>query len=178
MGLVGLGAIGQAVAEKAGALGMDVIAVRRRQDGPRPPAVSRVYPVSELAAFLGDADVVVVCAPLTAETRGLIGGAELRLMKPASILINVARGKLLREAEVAEELAKGTIAGAALDVFEREPLDAGSPLWDLPNVVITPHTSAFRRDYWEAAVGLFADNLDRFLRGAPLVNVVNKDAGY
>lgn len=91
---------------------------------------------------------------------------------------NVARGKLLREAEVADELAGGTIAGAALDVFEHEPLDPASPLWDLPNVVITPHTSAFRSDYWDATVSLFAANLDRFLRGEPLVNVVDKEAGY
>jgi len=137
-----------------------------------------VYPASELRRFLGECDVVVVAAPLTAETRGLIGRDELRAMRRDGVLVNVSRGKLLREAEVAEELASGTIAGAALDVFEHEPLDPGSPLWDLPNVVITPHTSAFRRDYWQVTVDLFADNLERFLRGEPLVNVVDKEAGY
>lgn len=181
MGIIGLGAIGRAVAAKASALGMEVVAARRghpeRVDRP-PPGVSKVYTPSELRTFLAGSDVVVVAAPLTEETRGLIGGAEVRLMKPTAILINVARGKLLREAEVADELAKGAIAGAALDVFEHEPLDPASPLWDLPNVVITPHTSAFRRDYWDAAVALFADNLQRLLRGEPLVNVVDKDAGY
>ncbi|RPJ85321.1 MAG: D-2-hydroxyacid dehydrogenase, partial [Acidobacteria bacterium] len=91
---------------------------------------------------------------------------------------NVARGKLLREAEVAAELALGTIAGAALDVFEHEPLDPASPLWDLPNVIITPHTSAFRRDYWEVVVDLFAENIARFVRGEPLLNIVDKEAGY
>jgi len=178
MGIIGLGAIGCAVAEKASALGMDVVALRRTPGGPRPSGVSKVYTVSELDSFLAEPDVVVVAAPLTGETRGLIGAAQVRLMKPTAILINVARGKLLRESEVADELAKGTIAGAALDVFEHEPLDPHSPLWDLPNVVITPHTSAFRRDYWEAAVTIFADNLDRFLRGLPLLNVVDKTAGY
>jgi len=178
MGVIGLGAVGTAVAEKAAALGTDVVALRRTAGSARPPCVSKVYGVSELKSFLADADVVVVAAPLTAETRGLIGAAELRHMKRTGVLVNVARGKLLREAEVADELAKGTIAGAALDVFEHEPLDPASPLWDLPNVVITPHTSAFRRDYWEAAVALFADNLERFQRGLPLLNAVDKGVGY
>ncbi|RPJ69284.1 MAG: D-2-hydroxyacid dehydrogenase [Acidobacteria bacterium] len=177
IGVVGLGAIGCAVAEKACALGMEVVALRRTP-GARPSGVSKVYTVSELDSFLAEPDVVVLTAPLTVETRGLIGAEQLRRMKPTAILINVARGKLLREAEVAEELAKGTIAGAGLDVFEHEPLDPASPLWDLPNVVLTPHTSAFRRDYWDAAVALFADNLERFLRGSPLLNVVDKQAGY
>jgi phosphoglycerate dehydrogenase-like enzyme len=179
MAILGLGAVGQAVAHRAAALGMDVVALRRRASAaPAPACVSRVYGPSEVEPFLAAADVVVLAAPLTPETRGLIGAAELRYMKPTAFLVNVARGKLLREAEVAEELARGTIAGAALDVFEHEPLEAASPLWDLPNVVITPHTSGFRRDYWEAATSLFADNLQRFLRGEPLVNVVDKGAGY
>jgi len=178
MGIIGLGAIGCAVAEKASTLGMDVVALRRTPGGARPSHVSKVYAASELDSFLAEPDVVVVAAPLTVETRGLIGAAQLRRMKPSAVLISVARGKLLRESEVADELAKGTIAGAALDVFEHEPLDPDSPLWDLPNVVITPHTSAFRRDYWEAAVSIFANNLDLFLRGLPLLNVVDKQAGY
>ncbi|MBP7572322.1 MAG: D-2-hydroxyacid dehydrogenase [Acidobacteria bacterium] len=178
LGVIGLGAIGQAVAALAASVGMRVVAVRRRAGAQAPPGVARVYPTSELRRFLGECDVVVVAAPLTAETRGLIGRDELRAMRRDGVLVNVSRGKLLREAEVAEELASGTIAGAALDVFEHEPLDPGSPLWDLPNVVITPHTSAFRRDYWQVTVDLFADNLERFLRGEPLVNVVDKEAGY
>jgi phosphoglycerate dehydrogenase-like enzyme len=178
MGIVGLGAIGTAVAERAAALGMGVIAVRRRPDEPRPPSVSAVYPASDLGTLLGLSDVVVLTAPLTDGTRGLIGVAELRRMRPDSVLINVARGKLVREDELAAELARGTIAGAALDVFEHEPLSPASRLWDLPNVVITPHTSAFRDDYWTLAVDLFASNLRRFERGEKLANVVDKDAGY
>lgn len=178
MGVVGLGAIGTAVAERAAALGMDVIAVRRRVDQPRPTCVSATYPPTELGAVLGQSDVVVVTAPLTGDTRGLIGGAELRQMRPQAVLINVSRGKLVREEELAAELARGTIGGAALDVFEHEPLSADSPLWDLPNLVITPHTSAFREDYWTLAVDLFASNLRRFERGEALANVVDKHIGY
>jgi phosphoglycerate dehydrogenase-like enzyme len=178
MAIVGLGSIGTAVAERAAALGADVIAVRRNVSAPRPPSVSAVFPPAELDAVLRRADVVVLTAPLTSETRGLIGRAQLRRMKRDAILVNVSRGKLVNEGELAAELAEGTIAGAALDVFEHEPLATSSPLWDLPNVVVTPHTSAFRDDYWTLAVDLFAENLGRFERGAPLVNLVDKAAGY
>ncbi len=178
MGVVGLGSIGTALAERAAALGMDVIAVRRRIDVPRPACVSAIYTPSALATVLGQSDVVVLTAPLTGDTRGLIGTAELREMRPGAILINVARGKLVREGELAAELSRGTIAGAALDVFEHEPLSPDSPLWDRPNVVITPHTSAFRDDYWTLAVDLLASNLRRFERGETLANLVDKHAGY
>ena len=177
-GVVGLGSIGTAVAERAAGLGMDVVAVRRRTSEPRPAFVSTVYPPSELVTVLGRSDVVVLTAPLTGDTRGLIGTAELRAMRPVAVLVNVARGKLVNEGELAAELSRGTIAGAALDVFEHEPLSPDSPLWDLPNVVITPHTSAFRDDYWALAVDLFASNLGRFGRGEALANLVDKHAGY
>ncbi|MGE5360818.1 MAG: NAD(P)-dependent oxidoreductase, partial [Bacteroidales bacterium] len=103
---------------------------------------------------------------------------QLRLMKPTAFLINVARGKLIREAELVDALKKQTIGGAGLDVFEHEPLDPASPLWDLPNVLVTPHTSGFFERYWEAASDLFADNLRRWDRGEALRNVVDKKAGY
>jgi phosphoglycerate dehydrogenase-like enzyme len=159
-------------------MGMRVIATRRRATAPRPASVEVVYAPSRLPELLAASDVVVLAAPSTDATRDLIGSAEIRKMKRDAILINVARGRLVREEDLAVELSRGTIAGAALDVFEREPLDASSPLWDLPNVVITPHTSGFREDYWEAAVELFADNLRRFEAGIPLLNVVDKAAGY
>jgi phosphoglycerate dehydrogenase-like enzyme len=178
MGVVGLGSIGTAVGERAAALGMDVVAVRRTPAAPRPAWVSAVYAPEELDALLERADVVVLTAPLTGDTRGLIGAAQLRTMKRDAVLINVSRGKLVREDELAEELARGTIAGAALDVFDHEPLAPSSPLWDLPNAIITPHTSAFRDDYWALAVDLFASNLQRFERGDALINVVDKDVGY
>ncbi|HEY3384764.1 MAG TPA: D-2-hydroxyacid dehydrogenase [Vicinamibacterales bacterium] len=178
MGVVGLGAIGSAIADKAAAMGMEVVAVRRHPDAPRPSSVSAVYPPSGLDEVLAMSDVVVLAAPLTGDTRGLIGTAQLARMKSDAILVNVARGKLVCEAGLVNALSSGTIGGAALDVFEHEPLDQASPLWDLPNVVITPHTSAFRSDYWTLAVDLFAENLRRFERGEALVNVVDKESGY
>jgi phosphoglycerate dehydrogenase-like enzyme len=178
IGIVGLGAIGLAVAERASALGMDVVALRRDPSAPRPPFVSVVHGPGGLADLLRESDAVVVTAPLTRDTRGMIGAEQLGLMRPDAVLVNVSRGKLVREQELAEALARGTIAGAALDVFEHEPLDESSPLWDLPNVVITPHTSAFRDDYWTLAVDLFASNLRRFERGEVLANLVDKHAGY
>ena len=178
MGIIGLGAVGTAVAEAAAALGMRVIATRRHVGLPRPDSVDAVYPPSGLPHLLATSDVVVVAAPHTEETRELIGAAEIGLMKRDAILVNIARGRLVRESDLARELARGTIAGAALDVFEHEPLGESSPLWALPNVLITPHTSGYREDYWEAAVELFAENLRRFERGEPLLNLVDKEAGY
>lgn len=178
LGIVGLGAIGSAIARLGVAFGMHVIAIRRHPDAPGPEGVERVFGPADLDKLLAASDYVVLSAPLTAETVGLIGARELRLMKRTAFLINIARGKLVREGELAEELAKGTIAGAGLDVFEHEPLDPDSPLWDLPNVIITPHTSGFFERYWEAVGDMFADNLRRFDRGEPLFNVVDKTLGY
>jgi D-2-hydroxyacid dehydrogenase (NADP+) len=178
LGIVGLGAIGSAIAHLGVAFGMHVAAVRRHPDAPAPAGLDQVYGVPQLDDLLAASDYVVVAAPLTAETAGLIGSRELRLMKSSAFLINIARGKLVREQELAEELKKGTIAGAGLDVFEHEPLDPGSPLWDLPNVIITPHTSGFFERYWDAATDMFADNLRRYDRGDALFNVVDKAAGY
>ncbi len=177
-GIVGLGAIGSAIARLGVAFGMHVVATRRHPDDPAPPGIEKVYGTAQLDELLATSDYVVLSAPLTPETTGLIGARELRLMKPTAFLINIARGKLVREHELAEELKKRTIAGAGLDVFEHEPLDPGSPLWDLPNVIITPHTSGFFERYWDAAADMFADNLRRYDRGEPLFNVVDKDAGY
>jgi D-2-hydroxyacid dehydrogenase (NADP+) len=178
LGIVGLGAIGSAIARLGVAFGMHVVAVRRHPDAPAPEGVGQVYGTSQLDKLLAASDYVVLSAPLTAETSGLIGARELRLMKRTAVLINVARGKLVREQELAEELAKNTIAGAGLDVFEHEPLDPASPLWDLPNVIITPHTSGFFERYWEAVTDMFADNLRSYDRGEPLFNMVDKQLGY
>jgi phosphoglycerate dehydrogenase-like enzyme len=178
LGIVGLGAIGSEVARLGAAFGMHVAGVRRHPDRPAPQGVEQVFGPPQLDDLLRVSDYVVLSAPLTGETSGLIGSRELRLMKPTSILVNIARGKLVRERELAEELARGTIAGAGLDVFEHEPLDPGSPLWDLPNVIITPHTSGFFERYWEAVSDMFADNLRRFDAGEPLFNLVDKQLGY
>jgi phosphoglycerate dehydrogenase-like enzyme len=120
----------------------------------------------------------VIAAPHTAETTHLLGARELASIKDGAVLVNVSRGKLVDEDALAAALRAGTIGGAALDVFAHEPLAADSPLWDMQNVLITPHTSGFRPDHWDAATALFADNLRRFERGEPLLNVVDKRAGY
>jgi phosphoglycerate dehydrogenase-like enzyme len=176
--VVGLGAIGAAVARRMAALGARVTGIRRRPGAPSVEGVSSVLGPDQLRAALGEADVVVVAAPHTLATRGLIGARELSVMKSDAVLVNVSRGRLVDEAALASALGKGRIAGAALDVFEREPLPRESPLWTLPNVLITPHTSGFRPDHWDAAAALFANNLRRFERGEPLLNIVDKEAGY
>lgn len=178
MGLVGLGAIGSEVARLAAAIGMRVSAVRKRVGAPAPDGLDRVYPPERLDALLAESDVVVLCPPLTRETRGLIGARELRAMKRTALLINVGRGKLIDEAALVEALRGGTIAGAGLDVVAKEPLDPASPLWTLDNVLITPHVSTARHDFWEAVIDLFAENLKRYRAGEPLINVVDKAAGY
>lgn len=178
MGVIGLGGLGTGIAELARLAGMRVIAMRRRADLPRPSFVDHVYGPAELHVLLGESDVVTIAAPLTPSTRALIGAAELRQMRPDAVLINVARGKLVDEAALVHALRTGIIGGAALDVFEHEPLAADSPLWDLANVVITPHTAGLRPDYFTLATDLFIDNLHRYLAGQELRNVVDKTAGY
>lgn len=176
--IVGMGGIGGASAVRFAALGAAVTGVRRRLDAARPDGVTRIVGTADLHAVLPDTDVLVLAAPQTPETRGMIDGAALGSMHPRALLINVSRGKLVDERALAAALLSGRPGGAGLDVFEHEPLDARSPLWTLPNVIITPHTAANRADHWDAATDLFADNLRRFERGEPLRNVVDKAAGY
>jgi len=178
LGIIGLGAIGQELAVMAAALGMRVIGTRREVDAPVPAGVAEALTPDELPRLLDASDYVVVAAPLTATTRGLLGASQFRQMKRSAWLVNVARGKIVREAELVAALRDGVIAGAALDVVEHEPLDAGSPLWSLPNVLLTPHVGGFREDYWDAATGLFADSLEKYLRGEQPANIVDKRAGY
>jgi phosphoglycerate dehydrogenase-like enzyme len=176
--IVGLGAIGRAAAARFSALGARVSGIRRTPDGAGVPHVETVAGADRLFALLPSADVVLLAAPQTPQTRHLIGARELAAMKDDTLLVNVSRGKLVDEAALVEALAAGRIGGAALDVFEHEPLASDSALWTLPNVLITPHTSGFRPDHWDAATSLFAENLRRFESGEPLLNVVDKRAGY
>ena len=178
MGIVGLGSIGLEVARVAAAFGLCVSAIRRRADGPRPDGVDEVLPPDRLGELLAKSDLVVLSAPLTPSTHSLIGARELARMKPGAFLINIGRGKLIEDDAVVAALQSGHLGGAALDVFTREPLDPASPYWDLPNVIVTPHISGAMADYWTHLVALFSDNLRRFERREPLVNVVDKTAGY
>lgn len=173
--IVGFGAIGRAVGARFEALGADVVGIRRRPDG---SASGRVAGPERLHDLLRAADVVVICAPQTSDTRHLIGAPELSIMRSDALLVNVSRGQLVDEAALVEALRSNRIGGAALDVFEDEPLARDSPLWSLPNTLITPHTSGFRPDHWDAATDLFGENLRRFETGQPLLNVVDKKAGY
>ena len=178
VGLVGLGSIGRNVAQRASALGMKVIAVREHADRPKPELVDEVFPVSQLNEMLARADYVVLSPPLTAATRGMISFEQLSKMKRTAYLINVGRGPLLDESALVAALRDHKIAGAALDVFDREPLPADSPLWDLPNLLITPHTAGMDEKLWEKQYRWFAENLRRFLGGQPLLAMVDKQAGY
>ena len=178
MGLIGLGAIGTEVARLAAPFGLHVSAIRRRADAPLPEGVERVWGPDRLPDLLVESDVVVVAAPHTPDTKYLIGARELDCIKPGAFLINVARGKLVDDEAVVAALESGRLGGAALDVFTHEPLDAASPYWDLPNVIITPHTSGAMQDYWTPLVALFSENLRRFEAGEALLNVVDKVAGY
>jgi len=178
--IVGFGAIGRAAAARFTALGASVTGIRRtagQASAVEAPEAVIAGP-ERLKDLLPESDVVVIAAPETRQTRHLIGRAALDRMNPAAVLVNVSRGKLIDERALADALRGGQIGGAALDVFEHEPLTPDSPLWDMPNVLITPHTSGFRPDHWDAAVALFSDNLRRFDRGEPLLNVVDKRAGY
>ena len=162
LGLLGYGEIGRATAARARALGVRCIALRRTpEDATGAEHVERTYGPDELHAFLAGADFVVNSLPLTAETRGLIGEAELRAMRPTAVLINLGRGPTIRSEALLSALRNGTIAGAFLDVFDEEPLPADSPFWELENAIITSHTSGNSVHYQERAIAIFCDNLRR-----------------
>ena len=172
LGLVGLGAIGTAVAERARALGMRVLAVRRRPGVDRPPVVDEVVGPEQLSDVLGRVDAVVVCAPATPETRDLFDAAAFAAMRPGAVFCNVGRGSLVDETALLDALRSGHLGAAVLDVTREEPLPADSPLWDAPNVRLSPHSAASLDHYVESVFDLFADNLGRYLRREPLRNVV------
>jgi phosphoglycerate dehydrogenase-like enzyme len=178
MGIVGLGSIGLELARIAAPFGFRISALRRHAQAPPPDGVDEVWPPARLPDLLAKSDVVVLAAPHTPDTKHIIGRRELAHIKRGALLINIARGKLIDDDAIVGALKDGTLGGAALDVFTREPLEASSAYWDLPNVIITPHTAGAMQDYWTPLVALFSENLRRFERGETLLNVVDKDAGY
>ncbi|GAB4449395.1 MAG: D-2-hydroxyacid dehydrogenase [Anaerolineae bacterium] len=191
LGIVGYGAIGRELARLASALGMRVLAANRSgqrrpfggysEPGIGDPAAAipaEIYPTSRLPQMLPHCDYVVLLAPLTPQSRHLLNRETLAAMKPTAYLFNMGRGPLVDEAALADALRQRLIAGAGLDVFETEPLPAGSPLWALDNAIISPHVSGFTPHYDERASELFAANLRRFLNGETLINQVDKTRGY
>lgn len=177
-GVVGMGAIGSEAARLARANGMRVLATRRSVAEPTEAGGLTLLPAAQLPRLLEASDYVVIATPLTPETAGLIGAGELARMKPAAVLVNVARGPVVDEAALIEALREGRIAGAALDVFEQEPLPAESPLWEMANVLVSPHVSGNTPDYYGGAVDIFVENLRRFRAGEPLRNLCEPERGY
>ena len=176
LGVIGAGAIGGEIARRGAAFGMHVLAVKRT---PAPvEGAAEVVAPDQLHRVLGRSDFVVLVVPQTAATRGMIGDAELRAMKSTAYLVNIARGNVVDEAALVHALRKQWIAGAALDVFEEEPLPSASPLWSLPNVMVTPHVAGEPADYARRVAEVFVDNLLRLRRGEPFRNVIDFDRGY
>lgn len=178
LGLVGAGTIGTAIARLASAFGMSVIAVTRRPKDAGLDGVDEMFPPGGLPQLLERADVVVIAAPLTAETENMIGAPQLARMKRGAVLVNVGRARIVDHVALTEALQAGHLGGASLDVFHREPLPADDPLWTLPNVILTPHTSGFRHGHWDEVTDLFTENLRRFRRGEPVLFRVEPALGY
>jgi phosphoglycerate dehydrogenase-like enzyme len=188
VGVIGYGSIGREVGRLAHTFGMRVLGLRRGGTaGPESYELSelasgdepdRLYTPNQLTEMLPECDYVVLAVPYTSTTHHLIGQAALHAMKPTAVLINVARGAVVDEAALIRALREGRIAGAALDVFEQEPLPADSPLWTLEDVVISPHVAGFTPHYDDRATALFAENLRRYLAGEPLLNQVERGREY
>jgi phosphoglycerate dehydrogenase-like enzyme len=177
--VIGVRGLGGATAERLSALGARCTGVRRRVGLGPPLGFERVVSLAELDRELPEHDVVVLAAPQTSETAGLLTAARLDLLPPRAIVVNVARGALLDEAALADRITSGRIRGAVLDVFRDEPLSAGSPLWQLRQVIVSPHISPVSPGrFWPRQLGLFLDNWRRYSQGQPLRNVVDKRAGY
>lgn len=180
LGIVGLGRIGEALAVRAKAFGMRVVATKRdvsaRYDANIGP--DALYPNAELPRLLAESDHICICLPYTPETHHLFDAAMLAHIRPTAYLYNIARGKIIDEPALIAALQNGRLAGAGLDVFETEPLPADSPLWKLENVILTPHTAGLTPHYFQRAAALFVANLKRYLNDEPLHNLYDPTRGY
>jgi phosphoglycerate dehydrogenase-like enzyme len=175
--IVGLGQIGAEVARLAAAFGMRIVGLNRTGAGEY-PFVDELARIEALEDWLPRADAVVICLPLTDATRGLINAAAIAQIKPGAALVNVGRGAVIDEDALVQALRERRLAGAALDVFAAEPLDHDSPLWELPNVLLSPHTAGLSLRENERIVSLFGENLRRYLRGEKLLNQVDPELLY
>jgi phosphoglycerate dehydrogenase-like enzyme len=179
LGIVGLGNIGRGIARLGQAYGMRVIATRRTiQKVSRTRCVDTVYPREQLDQLLAESDYVVLALPYTKETDKMIGEKELRCLKSSAFLVNIGRGHTVDEEALIRALKEKWIAGAGLDTFANEPLPPESPLWELTNVILTPHVAGRIDDYMTKATAVFCENLKRYVNGRRLINVVDKKHGY
>jgi len=180
VGIIGYGDIGRAIAERARAMGMNVLAVRRHVSASqiRDPLVAETFTPDRRLEMISRCDYVVAAAPLTEETRGMIGEAEFRVMKPTAVVINVGRGAVINEEAMIGALSDRRIGGAALDVFDHEPLPAGHPFYKLENVLLSPHCADHTPDWLDNAMQFFIEQYERLRTGQPLLNVVDKKLGY
>jgi D-2-hydroxyacid dehydrogenase (NADP+) len=178
LGIVGLGKIGSETAKKAKHLGMKILASKKNFNSQKIDYVDKLIPIENLQILLEESDFVIITAPLTKETQGLIGKVQLQYMKKTSYLINVSRGKIINEKELIAALEEHEISGAGLDTFEEEPLPSNSKLWKMKNVIITPHIAGQSNNYLERLTNSFIQNLELFMNNQPLNNTVNKKAGY
>ena len=180
VGIVGYGDIGRAVATRAKSMGMRVLGLKRH-GAPLynvDPLVNRIYGPGELSEMLAQSDYVVVAAPLTPETRGMMGEKEFGAMKTGAVIINIGRGPVIDEPAMLRALIENRIRGAVLDVFDREPLPAGHPFYKLENVLLSPHCADHTADWMDQAMLFFLAQYERFCKGEPLLNVVDKRLGY
>lgn len=180
VGIVGLGKVGGEIARLARAFGMRVLAIRRSATGREEgvAGVDEIFSPNEFLQMLPECDFVVLTVPLTPETRGLVAEVELKAMKATAYIINIARGPVIKQDVLIQALKEGWIAGAALDVFEVEPLPSKSELWELQNVIISPHIAGYAEQYNVMVTELFCENLKRFLNGEELHNLFDKKKGY
>ncbi len=179
IGIVGYGEIGRAVAERAKPFGCRILALRRKPENSSGDLlIDRAYAPAEIDAMLAECDFVVAAAPMTPETRGLIGPAQIAALKPSAIVINIGRGPVIDEAALIAALESNKIRGAALDVFTVEPLPPGHAFYKLQNVLLSPHSADHTAGWRDRAFQCFLDNFARFVKGEPLENVVDKHAGY
>ncbi|MGH7834420.1 MAG: D-2-hydroxyacid dehydrogenase, partial [Candidatus Binatia bacterium] len=177
LGIVGLGTVGTALAQKAKALGLRVIATKRTVTE-KPDEVDELGPPEFLPALLAQSDFVVLCLASIPSTVNMIGETELRSMKKSACLINLTGGKVIEEKLLVRALKEKWIAGAALDAFPRQPLPEDSELWGLPNVIVTPRIGGQAAQNWALLLPIFIDNLNRYIAGAGLRNLVDKELGY
>jgi len=191
VGIIGYGSIGQRLARLLHSFQVTILASKRDllspsgedfqvdgQGDPNAELVRRLYPSQAVRSMLKECDAVVVTVPLTAETKGLVGAQQLAALKPGAFLVDVSRGGVVDHDALVAALKKGQLAGAGLDVFAEEPLPADSPLWSLPNVIISPHVAGLSAHYMDRAFTLFKENLRRYLAGEQLLNRIDLDRGY